>query len=65
LQLRPGSLAVADRRTLHAQLFGEPAPGHGVVPGTRRVVLFAVGVDGVPAIHVEESLWQAAEMLRS
>ena len=28
-------------------------------------MLFAVGVDGVPAIHVEESLWVAADVLRT
>jgi DNA/RNA-binding domain of Phe-tRNA-synthetase-like protein len=64
LQLAPGSLAVADRRVLHAQLFGDPAPGHGVGRGTERVTLFAVAVDGVPAIHVEEALWLVVEMLR-
>jgi hypothetical protein len=28
-------------------------------------VLFSVGVDGVPAIHVEEALWTAVEVLGS
>lgn len=62
--LAPGNLAVADRRSIHGLLFGEPAHGHGVGPRTKRVVLFAIGVDGVPAIHVEESLWMCAELLR-
>jgi hypothetical protein len=26
-------------------------------------VLFAVGVEGVPAIHLEEALWICAEVL--
>jgi hypothetical protein len=26
-------------------------------------VLFAVGVEGVPAIHIEEALWTAADVL--
>ncbi len=30
---------------------------------TKRAVLFSVGVDGVPAIHVEEALWLCAEVL--
>ena len=29
-----------------------------------RPVLFAIGVDGVPAIHVEEALWTCGELLR-
>jgi hypothetical protein len=28
------------------------------------VALFAVAVDGVPDIHVEEALWVCAELLR-
>lgn len=60
----PGSLLVADRATVHAPLFGDPAPRHAVGPGTERVALFAVGVDGVPAIHVEEALWLSVELLR-
>ncbi len=63
LQPAPGSLVVADRTMLHAQLFGDLAPGHGVTPATKRVILFTVGVDGVPAIHIEEALWLTVEML--
>jgi hypothetical protein len=64
LRLSPGSLTVADRAHVHAPLFGEPAPGRGVDGHTRRVVLYALGVDGVPAIHVEEALWTCVEALR-
>jgi DNA/RNA-binding domain of Phe-tRNA-synthetase-like protein len=63
LTLSPGSLAVADRTKVHAQLFGAPEPGHGVSTRTTRVALFSVGVDGVPAIHIEESLWMCLEWL--
>jgi DNA/RNA-binding domain of Phe-tRNA-synthetase-like protein len=63
-RLSAGSLVVADRRIVHAQLFGEPAAGTGVGPRTARVALYSVGVDGVPAIHVEEALWMCAELLR-
>ena len=63
LRLSPGSLVVADATTVHAPLFGELAPGHGAGPRTDRAVLFTVGVDGVPAIHVEESLWICLQLL--
>jgi len=62
--LAPESLVVADRTSIHGLLFAEPASGHGVGHRTKRVALYAIGVDGVPAIHVEESLWMCAELLR-
>jgi DNA/RNA-binding domain of Phe-tRNA-synthetase-like protein len=52
-----GRLVVADADNALAILFGEPAPGHEPVAATRRLVLFAVQVAGVPALHVEETLW--------
>jgi DNA/RNA-binding domain of Phe-tRNA-synthetase-like protein len=64
LRLSPGSLTVADRAKVHAPLFGDPAPGRGVDSHTRRIVLYALGVNGVPAIHVEEALWTCLEALR-
>ena len=54
---------VADARCVHALLFGELAPGHGVEAAHRRIGLFSVGVDGVPAIHIEEALWICVETL--
>jgi DNA/RNA-binding domain of Phe-tRNA-synthetase-like protein len=62
-RLAAGHLAVADAVRVHALLFGAIAPGHEVSPRTRRVTLFAVGVDGVPEIHVEEALWCCADIL--
>jgi DNA/RNA-binding domain of Phe-tRNA-synthetase-like protein len=59
----PGSLVVADDTAVHAVLFENPGPGHGVGPRTRRVTVFAVAVDGVPEIHVDEALWCAVDML--
>jgi DNA/RNA-binding domain of Phe-tRNA-synthetase-like protein len=59
----PGSLVVADGSAVHAELFADPAAGHGVGARTRRVMLFSVAVDGVPAIHLEEALWCALEAL--
>lgn len=61
--LEPGRLVVADGRSVHALLFDDPAPGHGVGARTERIVLYSIGVDGVPAIHVEEALWACVEVL--
>lgn len=61
--LEPGTLAVADRDAVHAPLFGDPAPGHGAGAGTERVALYTIGVDGVPAIHLEEALWIVLDLL--
>jgi DNA/RNA-binding domain of Phe-tRNA-synthetase-like protein len=62
-ELPPGRLVVADARSVHGLLFGELAPGHEVGSRTTRVALFTVGVDGVPAIHVEEALWTCVEAM--
>ena len=61
--LEPGTLAVADATTVHGLLFAAPEVGHGVSARTQRVALFAVGVDGVPAVHLEEALWICLELL--
>jgi DNA/RNA-binding domain of Phe-tRNA-synthetase-like protein len=61
--LGPGRLVVADSHTVHALLFGLIAPGHAADGKTKRATLFAVGVPGVPAIHLEEALWISREML--
>jgi DNA/RNA-binding domain of Phe-tRNA-synthetase-like protein len=61
--LAPGRLVVADARRVHALLFGAVAPGHGVTARTARTALFAVAVDGVPEIHIEEALWTCGEIL--
>jgi DNA/RNA-binding domain of Phe-tRNA-synthetase-like protein len=63
--LRTGRLVVADAALVHAILFGEIAPGHAPTPETRRVTLFAVRVEGVPQIHIEEALWICVEALRT
>jgi DNA/RNA-binding domain of Phe-tRNA-synthetase-like protein len=61
--LAPGRLVVADAQRVHALLFGDLAPGHQVGSRTSRLALFSVGVDGVPAIHVEEAIWLCLELL--
>ncbi len=54
---------VADALRVHATLFGEPAPGCAPGRDARRIVLYAVAVEGVPAIHVEEALWICTDAL--
>lgn len=63
--LPAGRLAVADAMEIHALLFGPVAPGHEVAQRTKRVSVFAVGVEGVPEIHIEEALWICAETMAS
>jgi DNA/RNA-binding domain of Phe-tRNA-synthetase-like protein len=64
--LPAGRLVVADAHNVHALLFDEDvAPGHGITPRTEHAALFAIGVDGVPAIHIEEALWICLEALES
>ncbi len=60
-----GRLVVADARRVHALLFGPIAPGHEVHARARRIALFAVGVAGVPGIHLEEALWTSGDVLRT
>lgn len=61
LPVPPGRLVVADAVRAVAVLFG--AVGLPVGRATRRVALVSVQVAGVPAIHVEEALWTAAEIM--
>jgi DNA/RNA-binding domain of Phe-tRNA-synthetase-like protein len=65
LSLTAGQLVVADASRVHAMLFGEPAAACAPGPGTQRIVLYAVAVDGVPAIHVEEALWVCTDVLET
>jgi DNA/RNA-binding domain of Phe-tRNA-synthetase-like protein len=58
-----GSLTVGDGAATCCALFEDPLPECAVASRTRRVALFAVAVDGVPEIHVEEALWCAVELL--
>jgi DNA/RNA-binding domain of Phe-tRNA-synthetase-like protein len=55
--LPAGRLVVADSSAALAVLFGELAPGHEVCGATPGVTLFALQVEGVPTLYVEESLW--------
>lgn len=61
--LNPGSLAIGSRREVHCVLFGDLVAGSRVGPRTGRVTLFAVGVDGVPSIYLEEALSICVDLL--
>jgi hypothetical protein len=61
--LAAGSLCVADPGRVHAPLFGAPLPGSAPGPAMTRAALYAIGVPGVPEIHVQEALWLAVEVL--
>jgi DNA/RNA-binding domain of Phe-tRNA-synthetase-like protein len=64
-QLPPGQIVVADAHAPLAPLFDGPAPRCAVTRRTRELLLFAVRVEGVPAISVAEALWACAEALRA
>ena len=57
---RAGTLVVADEERPLSLLFGAVAAGRGVSPKTKRTLLVAIQVGGVPEIAVEEALWLAA-----
>jgi DNA/RNA-binding domain of Phe-tRNA-synthetase-like protein len=61
--LAAGRLVVADPETVHGLLFGALAPGHEIGRRTRQMILFTVGVEGVPDIHLEEALWVCQDLL--
>ncbi len=60
-----GRIVVADERGPIAELFGPPAPEREPGKQTTRIQLFAVVVEGVEAMIVEEALWICAETLQS
>jgi DNA/RNA-binding domain of Phe-tRNA-synthetase-like protein len=61
LPLPSGQVVIADAGRVLSVLFGEMAAGVGVHDTTRRMLLVAVRVKGVPEVSVEEALWVAAE----
>jgi DNA/RNA-binding domain of Phe-tRNA-synthetase-like protein len=60
-----GTIVIADERRALSVLFGGAAEGQAVSRGTRRVLLAAIGVKGVPDIALEEALWVAGSALRA
>ena len=63
-ELPSGTLVIADEARPLALLVGATASGRGVVPRTKRTMLCALQVKGVPDIAVEEAIWLASEVLR-
>ena len=61
--LAPGTLVVADDARVHSVLFGSQAPDGAVRRDTTEMVLYAISVQGVPSIHVEEAFWLVGEAL--
>jgi len=63
--LPDGTIVVADEKRSLGILFERTAKDRGVRRGTRRVLLAAIGVRGVPDIALEEALWVAGSALRA
>ena len=63
-ELPDGTLVIADSVRPLALIFGAVATGRGVTPKTRRTLLCAVQVKGVPDIAAEEALWLAAGVMQ-
>jgi DNA/RNA-binding domain of Phe-tRNA-synthetase-like protein len=63
-ELPAGTIVIADAERPVSLLFGALASGRGVHPKTKRTLLVAIQVGGVPAIAVEEALWLAAGVLQ-
>ncbi len=62
-ELPAGRLVVADDAGPVAVLFGELADERRPSRSTTSLRIFALQVDGVPELHVEEALWLCAEAL--
>jgi DNA/RNA-binding domain of Phe-tRNA-synthetase-like protein len=63
--LPSGTLVVADEMRPLALLFGDPATDAAPTSGTRRAMIVATQVRGVPDIAIEEAVWLAASVVRS
>jgi DNA/RNA-binding domain of Phe-tRNA-synthetase-like protein len=65
-ELRPLStrqIVVADASKPVAVVMGEVSEHAGVTPSSKRMLICALGVKGVPRICIEEALWLASETL--
>jgi DNA/RNA-binding domain of Phe-tRNA-synthetase-like protein len=60
-----GTIVIADEERPLGILFDKTAEGREVQKRTRRVLVVAIGVRGVPDIALEESLWVAGSALRA
>lgn len=64
-EMEKGTLAIADDTRPLALLFGPAAEDVRIEKGSRRIVVVATQVKGVPQIAVEEALWMAASTLEA
>jgi DNA/RNA-binding domain of Phe-tRNA-synthetase-like protein len=64
-ELPQGTLTIADESTPVGLLFGATAEDCGVGQETRRIVIAAIQVHGVPQIAVDEALWMVAATLEA
>jgi DNA/RNA-binding domain of Phe-tRNA-synthetase-like protein len=62
--LPTGTLVIADERRPIAMLFGATGEGRGVSSKSRRTLVCAVQVKGVPDIAVEEAVWLVTAVMR-
>jgi hypothetical protein len=60
-----GQLVVADGSRALALLFAEPAPAHRPSGRSRRLLLYALQVGGVPWLAIEEALWTCRSALEA
>jgi DNA/RNA-binding domain of Phe-tRNA-synthetase-like protein len=63
--LPDGTIVIADEERPLGILFDRTAEGRGVRRGTKRVLVAAIGVRGVPDLALEEALWVAGSALRA
>ena len=61
--LSSGQIVIADEERPLAVLFADLDPDRGVTPDTKRMLVAAVQVEGVPDISVEEALWTVEEIV--
>ena len=61
--LAGGQIVIADEQRPLAVLFGDGSDEASVGRSTRRAVLAAIRVKGVPPVSVDEALWTAVETL--
>jgi DNA/RNA-binding domain of Phe-tRNA-synthetase-like protein len=63
-ELPTGTLVIADQARPVGLLFGATGAGRGVTPRTKRTLLCAIQVKGVPELAVSEALWLAGGILQ-
>jgi DNA/RNA-binding domain of Phe-tRNA-synthetase-like protein len=63
--LPAGQLVVADASTALAVLFEQPAPAHRARADSRQLTLYALQVEGVSELHVQEALWSCTSTLEA